>query len=759
MHNRWSWPWLRPILLAALAVAVWALAKYGQTMPPVAPANAPVTQFSAMRAERVLARVLGPEIPHPASTPANAAVRARILQEFASLGITAGTYTGEGCFTAKHSATLACARVTDVIAPVLPGEGKAVIMLAHYDSVPAGPGAADDESSVAAIIEAARALRARGGKSLHPVIAVITDGEEYDLLGAAAFLDDPALKAKVGAVVNAEARGNQGPSRLFQTSPGAAGLIALYADHLGTYATSSLYAEIYKYMPNDTDLTLFIRDGFPSVNFAFADNVAHYHTPLDNRRDLSIASLQQQGDNMLGMTAALANTDFAALKTHDDVYLDIFGRWLPRMPQSWALPLSLALLVLLALAVALNRGERTNMGEGLRAAAIFPALVIGSGLGGWLLVLIAQLISGQPDPAYAHPAALRGALALAVMAATLAVSRFAGLRASAAAVWLWLAVLGVAAAALLPGISPYFLLPVLVATVLLLATARAGWDSPAGEAALVISGLAALVIWLPLCVSGETLMGLKLFALFTIPAAVAAAALVPLLSERRVPMAAIGLCLAGAVVAAVIAGFQPAYSAIAPQRLNLNYVYDGASGKAVWAADAGAPLPPGLREAAKFSATPEKPYAASWTRAFLAPAPHGDLPVPGAVIVANQMDGSLRRVTLSFAGSPAAAMMWLVVPGKAGLDNVILGGKVVRAPAAWAKEKHVGILCMTSDCATASLTLTMADRGPLALTLIERRAGLPAFGARLGAARPQTAVPSSFGDGAMLIAKLAVPGI
>ncbi|MBU6444409.1 MAG: M20/M25/M40 family metallo-hydrolase [Alphaproteobacteria bacterium] len=750
-------PWLRVILLAALAAAVWALAKYGEAMPAVVPADAPATQFSAMRAEQVLARLLGPEVPHPASTPANAAVRARIIQAFAELGITAGTYTGQGCFIEKHGASLACATVTDVIAPVLPGTGKAIVMLAHYDSVPAGPGAADDESSVAAILEAARALRARGGKTLHPVLAVITDGEEYDLLGAAAFLDNPALKARVGAVVNAEARGNQGQSRLFQTSPGAAGLIDLYADHLGTYATSSLYAEIYKFMPNDTDLTLFIRDGFPSVNFAFADNVAHYHTPLDNRRDLSVASLQQQGDNILAMTAALAMTPYAALKTHDDVYLDIFGRFLPRMPQSWALPLSLVLLVLLALAVALNRGERTTLGEGLRAAAIFPVLLIVSGLLGWLLVFVAQTISGQSDPAYAHPLALRCALALAVLTVTLPVSRLAGLRASAAAVWLWLAALGVAAAALLPGISPYFLLPVLVATVLLLATVRAGWESQAGEGALLLSALTALVIWLPLCVAGETLMGLRAFPLFTVPAAVAAATLTPLLATRRLPFSAAGIGLAGALIAAGSAGFMPAYSAIAPQRLNLNYVYDIASGKAVWAADAAAPLPASLRAAAPFSAKPEKPYAASWARAFLAPAPKGDLQLPGAAIVTNQLDGKLRRVTLALSGSPQAAMMWLLVPGKAGLRHVILGGKAIAAPPSWAKDKRVGIYCMSSDCAQSAITLTMADKAPLELTLIERRVGLPASGVKLLAARPKTAVPSQFGDGTMLVRRIAVP--
>src|SRR5207253_4159698 len=112
-----------------------------------------------------------------------------------------------------------------------PGAGKAIVLLAHYDSVPAGPGAADDESGVATVIETARALIARGLVGKHPILAVLTDGEEADLLGAAACLREPVLKARVGAVVNVEARGSSGPSLLFHARPGDARLIESYSQH------------------------------------------------------------------------------------------------------------------------------------------------------------------------------------------------------------------------------------------------------------------------------------------------------------------------------------------------------------------------------------------------------------------------------------------------------------------------------------------------------------------------------------------------
>jgi hypothetical protein len=751
------------IALAAFAVAIWALAKYGQAMPRVAPADAPKTEFSAMRADAVLARLLGPEKPHPASTAENARVRARIVKEFARLGVTAKTYTAMGCNAWERGGFLGCATVTDVIAPVLPGEGKAIVLLAHYDSVPAGPGAADDESGVATVLETARALRARGGRTLHPVIAVLTDGEEYGLLGAAAFLDNPQLKDQVGAVVNVEARGSNGQSLLFQTSPGNEKLIDLYAASVPDYATSSLYEEIYKRLPNDTDLTLFIRDGFPSFNFAFAGRVADYHTPLDTRRNLGLATLQQHGDNVLGVAGALMRTPYADLKGPDAIYVDVMGRWLIHLPQGWALPGAIVLLLLIAGAVAVSHGEPVSGWEWLKAAAVFPALVIGAGLVGWLLSFIAQLISGMPDPAYAHPVALRTALALGVAGIAIAVARFSGLRAAASAVWLWLAVLGVAVAAFLPGFSPYFLLPLAFAAVLMLATARMGWASGIGRAALVVAALAALVLWLQLAASGEVLMGLRLHPLFTLPAAVGAATLVPLLAtpplSKRVWRYAAGGCLGAALIASIVAGLQPAYSKIAPQRLNINYVVDNATGAAHWAADAMAPLPKALRDAAKFSDRPEQPFPSSPFKAYLAPAERAQTQMPGAAVLANAKTEKGRRVTLGFEGSRDAAMMTLAVPGKAGLTRIVVGEKVFAVPPEWAKRENIVISCMSRDCASMPVTLDMTETGPLKLTVVERRAGLPAFGEKLAKARGRRAVPSQFGDGMMLVTPVTVAAV
>src|ERR1051326_2968107 len=148
----------RAWILGLLAVGIWFLCLWAgnphRTPIPLTPRAA---DFSVTNAERVLARVLGPEKPHPVSSAENAAVRGRILEEFAALGVSARTYQAFTCNPWRGLSFVACATVTDIIADVVPGQGKAIVMLAHYDSVPAGPGASDDESGVATILETVRA--------------------------------------------------------------------------------------------------------------------------------------------------------------------------------------------------------------------------------------------------------------------------------------------------------------------------------------------------------------------------------------------------------------------------------------------------------------------------------------------------------------------------------------------------------------------------------------------------------------------------
>src|ERR1700733_8836157 len=183
--------------LAALVAAIWLLSAYGQSMPRALGMDAPATAFSQARADAGLSRVLGPEKPHPVGSPEAAAVRARILKELAAMSVPAHEQTQMSCVSEARWHQVSCATVTNIIADVLPGAGKAVLLMAHSDSVAAGPGGGDDGSGVAVLLESIRALKARGAAG-RPVIALFSDGEEPGLLGASAYIRE--MKDTIAAV-------------------------------------------------------------------------------------------------------------------------------------------------------------------------------------------------------------------------------------------------------------------------------------------------------------------------------------------------------------------------------------------------------------------------------------------------------------------------------------------------------------------------------------------------------------------------------
>ena len=699
-----NWVW------AFLSVAVWLLANHVNEGPSPRGRDAPGSEFSASRALDQLARLQGPARPHPAGSAENAAIHDRLLQSLAMMGVPAQTLKARQCYREPRRSAIECADIEDVIATVVPGSGKAVILMAHMDSVPAGPGAGDDGSGTATVLETIRALKTGTTPSRHPVLALFTDGEEVGLLGAKAFVDDPKWRDRVGVAVNVEARGSKGQSLLFQTSPGDARLVDLYAKSAPRYATSSLYDEIYKILPNDTDLTPFLTAGLPAYNFAFIGEVAHYHTALDTVANLDPRSVQSSGDAVLSLTRALMVRDFTSLKSGGAIYLDVMGLWLPRLPVSWALPLSLLALVVIAI---LTWRQKPGWWKFLT-----PLLFLIGAIGlGFVLQALAAAISGHGDPAYAQPMMLRLALATGVWALAL----FAARHTNVLAGWLWFALFAVITAALVPGLSPYFLFPVLIAALSL----------PFGVT--WIAALASLLIWMQLAAEAEPLMGLAVTPLFTLPAAMGVLTLLPLLESRRWQLLG---CGGLSLVLAVLAGFVPAYDAEHPQRLNFRYLES--DGRASWLADPVRPLPENVRRVMAFSRRAEPVRGDPERKAYVAPAGVPRFAVPSASVT---RDG--RNVTVSLQGSTAADGMVLTVPASAALTAIVLDGKMLPVSG---PQRQLLISCASPGCRNASFVLKQARPQPFTLALAELRFGLPLGGEKLQGARGALGVASQFGN-------------
>ncbi len=331
----------------AVLLALGAFTHWADRPPAPQPANAPGEVFSAQRAAGVLKELVGTGTPHPLASAADATIRAQIVQHLNALGIATELQEGWACDT-----SLACGRAVNIIGRIAGTEpaSASVLLAAHYDSVPAGPGAGDDGVGVASVLEIARLLKQQPARR-HPIILLIDEGEEAGLLGARLFVAQHPEAQHIKAAVNLDARGDSGPSLMFETGPATDWALRMFATAATRPMSNSIYYFVYKLLPNDTDFTVFKAAGYEGLNFALIGDVERYHTPLDRFENLDLGSLQHQGQNALSMVQALATADLAMPPAAGAVFFDVFSRALWHWPASWSLWLGLVLTAALACAL------------------------------------------------------------------------------------------------------------------------------------------------------------------------------------------------------------------------------------------------------------------------------------------------------------------------------------------------------------------------------------------------------------------------
>lgn len=296
--------WVAALVLVLVAGLSWVDGR----APAPAPADAPTGEIAADRALRTVGELA--REPRPTGSPAADRVRDELVDRLSAAGLSTRLHSSTGADS--HDGRMSAGPVENVVA-TLPGTDPtgAVVLAAHYDSVAGGPGAADDMSSVAAILEAVRALQT-GPPLRNDLVVLITDAEEAGLLGAQAWVRDE-LGARPSVVVNFEARGVSGPSLMFQTSPGNAGLVRAFAEAVPHPVGDSSLVEAYRLLQNDTDLTRVLDAGRPGLNFAFIEEPVEYHTTGDAPENLSAASVQGHGEAALGLARVLGDRDLAPL--------------------------------------------------------------------------------------------------------------------------------------------------------------------------------------------------------------------------------------------------------------------------------------------------------------------------------------------------------------------------------------------------------------------------------------------------------------
>jgi hypothetical protein len=715
-------------LLVLSAISILRVAR----PPSAVPATAPDTVFSAERAMRHVEQIA--QRPHPMGAADHDRVRDYIVGQLSALGLSPQIQQATAIGTRYREA----GRVQNILAR-LPGtdpNGKTVLIMAHYDGVEAGPAASDDGAGSAALLETLRALRAGKQTLAHDVIALFTDGEEAGLLGAVAFVREHPWAKDVGVVLNFEARGTSGRSFMFETGPG--NLDAARALRSARDATAgSVYATIYRTLPNDTDLSEIAVLDLPALNFAFADGVERYHTSHDDLAHLNPGSLQHHGSQMLALTRTFGTEPLPRPHTGDGVFFDLPFVGLVVYPQGLELPLViLALVLIVVLVVRDRRGVFTGV------LATIVALVL-SGAVAWV---VGRMLHGPAmwSGLFATAIVL---LALSVTAACYALAKRwsapRGLHVGALIVWL---VLAFALAIRVPGVSYLITWPLLFAAgAALLTRGREAAEWAAAVVTLLI--LVGFIYGVSVVMLGVT--GTGAIALCVV------ASLVTLLLALQLEVVAGGArwsgapLLAGAgVVCLVIAALTVHPSADHPLRSALVYAENADSSDA-WLGTLGGATNAWTREAIG-GATPGPSPA--WTarlsdvvRFTGRRVQRVPLDAPNATLVFDSVSGGTRRLVLRVTAPAGTTGLLMRARGAKVLASSI-DGRVVDTTRYRRRAREWVMEYWAVPDTGAIVALSIPAGSHIELELAARRPGIPPVPDVTIPTRPPYVVPSQTGD-------------
>jgi len=418
----------RILLLSGLLPALLAAACAG-----AGAREDPAARARLLEDVRALAGSIGPR---PTGSPGEASARRYILEAMQKAGLQASEETvGELSLWDSTDLILDSANVIGV----LPGSGQGAIVLgAHHDSRSLTcPGAADDASGVAVLLEAARRW-ARRDRRHTLVFASFTGEETFGLPGSTDFLRSWKGPKPIAALTLDFVSTGKIFVAPFPRPP------ELWANRLLARAESRVHSGAASFdpwlvavprileIPYFADHVSFVEAGIPALNLSCQFPSWVYHTREDTPERVQGATLVAAADLVTEMLGILDRGE-ADLRHDDPGYVPV-----PAFGTAWFLPLSAlraleAAVVLAALAIVTWRRQeilrRQAWGEAIRALFValpFTLLGISGGLG---VERLLAWFSGTRHPSAAHPGAhVAGALAASAFTFWVASSMFRFLR-------------------------------------------------------------------------------------------------------------------------------------------------------------------------------------------------------------------------------------------------------------------------------------------------------------------------------------------
>jgi hypothetical protein len=745
-------------VVTLLAVAlITSLAIYSHTPPAVVPASAPPSEFSAERAAESL-RVISSST-RPTGSSGHTVAADYIFQKLSAMGLepqiqqtTAVNQTWGIPFRA--------AMVRNVVARLKGREdGPALLLASHYDTVPQSYGASDDGSGVALMLETMRALKATGPLK-NDVVVLFSDAEEVGMLGAKAFMEQHPWAAHVGLVINFEARGTSGPALMFETSRDNNWLIQEFSRSAVHPVTNSLFYEAYKFLPNDTDLTIFKEGGLTGLNFAFIDSSTNYHTRLDKFENLDARSLQHAGANALSLAQHFGNVDLTQTKRGGDaVYFDVLGLFVVSYPASWVLPLTLLTIVLFFVIVGagLRRRELTLKGMLSGVFAFVLSLVCVGVVVSlcWRAARAANGAYGLMEGRELYNSLLYllafGALTVATVSALYALVhqrlRLKDLWAGALACWLLLLA---ASSFYVPGVSYLFMWPLLSSLVALggtLVLKERNAVSVKYLAILLAGVIPGLVLWVPIVYLLFIGLTAEASAIVMVLTALLLGLLIPHLRLISVNKWALPAALAVISIVFFVAGsVTDNFDRERPRPDNIFYAFNGDTGKAVWASADAQPA----AWSTQFFQTgvnrdPLAEYFPFRAGDFLtSEAPAATFAAPALEVLSDSSENGVRKLKLRATSPRGASVLTVHVASDAEITEPAINGTLLAARAGEpnGEKTQWGFRYHAVPPAGVELTFTTKSTGPLTVRLIDQSYGLPEISGSSFKTRPEDSMAS-----------------
>ena len=557
-------------------------------------------------------------------------------------------------------------------------------------------------------------------------------------MGSQAFSKNNPWMADVALVFNLEARGSNGVSLMYETSSNNSWLIGEFARAAKDPVTGSVATDVYRLMPNSSDLTTFLQAGKQGMNFAYSENWSDYHTTHDSLEDLDVRSLQHHGDNLLALAQHFGNLDLTTHSGEDDIFFSLLRLAVIHYPRGWALPLmviaSAAFIIVFGLGLRRGRLRPRGLATGfmvvlfsMGAAALFAYLAVG-GLdllkGGDL-----QVGNGGTYQVEQYELGLLVVyLALTATIYALFQRRVSPAELAAGALIFWL-VLTIGSTLILPGASYIFLWPLLAGLIVLgLILAAAQPLNGLQRFLVLIPVTTGLILFGTIIYLVQRMFGVGIFPVGGVISVLLMALVFPYLDFRALPHASVwatGTALVG-ILLLVWTGFSTVYNPEMPRQNFLFYSMNADTGKASWVASTKPPeddtLSPWLGSV-PVDGIMQDFFPGSWEEhVWTHDAPALNQPEPEMTILEDKTEAGVRTLRLNLRSPRSAwAVMADITAEKAILEGELYGERYSKKT----PQDHLFFKVIALPSGGVEIKMKLLPGTPVTIRLADVSPGLP----------------------------------